>query len=66
LRTGKTGGKSANNNDAGMVVMNNGTLHCASEYDRGAGCGKTARPDLYGGLCGNKVPTMTTKRGIEH
>ena len=28
---------------------NNGALYCESEYDRGAGCGKTARPDLYGG-----------------
>jgi hypothetical protein len=34
-------------------------LHCESEYNRGAGCGKTARPDLYGGLCVNEVPTMT-------
>jgi hypothetical protein len=23
-------------------------LHCESEYNRGAGCGKTAHPDLYG------------------
>ena len=43
----------------GMVVKNKGALHCASEYNRGAGCGKTARPDLYGGLYENEVPTMT-------
>jgi hypothetical protein len=34
-------------------------LHCESEYNRGAGCGKTARPDLCGGLCVNEVPTIT-------
>ena len=34
-------------------------LHCESEYDRGAGCGKTARPDLHGGLYVNEVPTIT-------
>ena len=34
-------------------------MHCESEYNRGAGCGKTARPDLYGGLYVNEVPTMT-------
>jgi hypothetical protein len=34
-------------------------LHCESEYNRGAGCGKTARPDLHGGLCVNEVPTIT-------
>ena len=34
-------------------------LHCESEYNRGAGCGKTARPDLYGGLRVIGGPTMT-------
>jgi len=34
-------------------------LHCASEYNRGAGCGKTARPDLHGGLYVNVVSTIT-------
>jgi hypothetical protein len=34
-------------------------MHCGSEYDRGAGCGKTARPDLHGGLYVNEVPTIT-------
>jgi len=43
-----------------MVVSMKDVLHCESEYNRGAGCGKTARPDLYGGLCVNEVPTMTT------
>ena len=42
-----------------MVVNMKDVLHCESEYNRGAGCGKTARPDLYGGLCVNEVPTMT-------
>jgi hypothetical protein len=42
-----------------MVVSMKDVLHCESEYNRGAGCGKTARPDLYGGLCVNEVPTMT-------
>ena len=36
-----------------------GVLHCESEYDRGAGCGKTARPDLHGGRCASGVPTIT-------
>jgi len=34
-------------------------MHCESEYDRGAGCGKTARPDLHGGLYVNEVSTIT-------
>jgi hypothetical protein len=37
-------------------------LHCESEYNRGAGCGKTARPDLCGGGgCVNEVPTITAQ-----
>ena len=42
-----------------MVVRSMDVLHCESEYNRGAGCGKTARPDLYGGLYVNEVPTIT-------
>ena len=42
-----------------MVVSMQDVLHCESEYNRGAGCGKTARPDLYGGLYVNEVPTIT-------
>jgi hypothetical protein len=42
-----------------MVVIMETVLHCESEYDRGAGCGKTARPDLYGGLHVSEVSTMT-------
>ncbi len=34
-------------------------LHCESEYNRGAGCGKTARPDLYGGHWVTDVPTIS-------
>lgn len=45
--------------------MFNGVLHCESEYDRGAGCGKTARPDLYGGLCENEVPTISAKQDMK-
>jgi hypothetical protein len=41
-----------------------GGLHCESEYDRGAGCGKTARPDLYGGHWETGVPTMTMFKGF--
>jgi hypothetical protein len=40
-------------------------LYCEREYDRGAGCGKTARPDLYGGHWETGVPTMTvSKQGV--
>ena len=42
----------------------NGALHCESEYNRGAGCGKTARPDLYGGLYVNEVPTISVYLGM--
>ena len=46
--------------DEGMVVrIKQDVLHCESEYNRGAGCGKTARPDLHGGLYVNEVPTIT-------
>jgi hypothetical protein len=46
-----------------MVVRKmNGALHCESEYNRGAGCGKTARPDLYGGLYENEVPTISAEK----
>jgi hypothetical protein len=47
-----------------MVVNMKDVLHCESEYNRGAGCGKTARPDLYGGLCVNEVPTTRDIRRI--
>jgi hypothetical protein len=48
-----------------MVTRLKGALYCESEYDRGAGCGKTARPDLCGGLYENEVPTITV-RGNEY
>ena len=41
------------------MVVNKGALYCESEYDRGAGCGKTARPDLHGGRLATGVPTIT-------
>ncbi len=44
-----------------MAVMCYGALCCESEYDRGAGCGKTARPDLHGGPGVIWVPTITEK-----
>ena len=47
--------------EKGMVVKNCRALHCASEYNRGAGCGKTAGPDLHGGLYVNVVPTITAQ-----
>ncbi len=43
-----------------------GVLHCESEYNRGAGCGKTARPDLYGGLYENEVPTISVFKCLIH
>ena len=39
-------------------------LHCESEYNRGAGCGKTARPDLHGGRYENEVPTITAHQMV--
>ena len=45
-----------------MLVNRMTVLHCESEYDRGAGCGKTARPDLHGGLQVIGVPTITAKK----
>ncbi len=42
-----------------MVVMCCGALYCESEYDRGAGCGKAARPNLHGGSGVIWVPTIT-------
>ncbi len=33
-----------------------------SEYDRGTGCGKTARPDLCGGLLVTGVPTARCQK----
>ena len=45
--------------EEGMVVVCKGVLHYESECDRGAGCGKTARPDLHGGLGAIRVPTIT-------
>ncbi|MCP4486621.1 MAG: hypothetical protein GY820_04770 [Gammaproteobacteria bacterium] len=47
-----------------MVVIN-GALYCEREYDRGAGCGKTARPDLYGGHWATGVPTMNALNSKE-
>ena len=49
-----------------MVVITMEVLHCESEYNRGAGCGKTARPDLYGGLYVNEVPTITEYLGAKY
>ena len=47
-----------------MVVRVMEVLHCESEYNRGAGCGKTARPDLHGGLYVNEVPTITARKSV--
>ena len=43
-----------------MAVENNGVLYCESKYNRGAGCGKTAGPDLHGGRLAAGVPTIST------
>lgn len=32
------------------MVVKEDALYCESEYNRGAGCGKTARPNLHGGI----------------
>ncbi len=42
-----------------VVIMD--ALYCESEYDRGAGCGKTARPDLHGGRWVTDVPTISSQ-----
>lgn len=47
------------------VIIKEAVLHCESEYNRGAGCGKTARPELHGGLCENEVPTITILLNID-
>ncbi len=39
-------------------------LNCESEYDRGAGCGKTACPDLHGGRWVTDVPTITDPEAV--
>ena len=42
-----------------MVVKGKGSFaDCESEYNRGAGCGKTARPDLCGGYRVTGIPTV--------
>jgi hypothetical protein len=42
-----------------VVIIKGIVLYCESEYNRGAGSGKTARLDLHGGLYENEVPTIT-------
>jgi len=37
-----------------------GISRCGSEYNRGTGCGKTARPGLCGGCRATDIPTTTT------
>src|SRR5262245_53874571 len=37
-------------------------LHRGSEYNRGTGCGKTARPGLYGGCRVTGIPTVETSQ----
>jgi hypothetical protein len=37
-------------------------LHRGSEYNRGTGCGKTARPGLYGGCRVTGIPTVATPK----
>jgi hypothetical protein len=37
-------------------------LHRGSEYNRGTGCGKTARPGLYGGCRATGIPTVETPK----
>jgi len=44
----------------GMVAVEG----CFALRER-AVCGKTARADLYGGLCVNDVPTMTILMGSD-
>jgi hypothetical protein len=35
-------------------------LHRGREYNRGTGCGKTARPGLHGGCRVTGIPTVET------
>ena len=49
-----------------LVLKERKISDCESEYNRGAGCGKTARPDLSGGyrVTGiSAVNMMETKHG---
>ncbi len=46
------------------LLVSYGFIDCESEYDRGAGCGKTARPDLCGGCQVTGIPTVTVPKGV--
>jgi len=51
--SGQSGGETR------VVVNRQGRFaDCESEYNRGAGCGKTARPDLCGGCWVTGIPTV--------
>jgi hypothetical protein len=65
-RTWRTGVRGANR-PAGsrqQRVPGNGHLRPGSECNRGTGCGKTARPGLYGGRRVTGVPTVATLLGV--
>ena len=41
-----------------LIILRRMFADCESEYNRGSGCGKTARPDLYGGYWVTYIPTV--------
>src|SRR6266702_2400544 len=48
----------------GACVPEGSALHRGSEYNRRTGCGKTARPGLYGGCRATGIPTVETTQRI--
>ena len=43
-------------------MLDDDALHRGSEYNRGTGCGKTARPGLHGGCRVTGIPTVETSQ----
>src|SRR5712664_802344 len=46
----------------GECLPEGSALHRGSEYNRRTGCGKTARPGLYGGCRATGIPTVEAPR----
>ena len=49
----------------GECLPEGAALHRGREYNRGTGCGKTARPGLHGGRRVTGVPTVGTAAGVD-
>jgi hypothetical protein len=43
-------------------MLEGGALHRGREYNRGTGCGHTARPGLHGGCRVTGIPTVEAAR----